>query len=201
MKTTTILSALALAATNTLAAPLEARHDLNSPFELYVTYTNSQGYLHGSLQANGGNFWINKNSSSYCPSSIGSSCPTSNLTTFIGSNPAGTLSLNVAVPGGQQVYIAPNGLLSYTVAHSANIPAGSITSGLVANTGNNLFNKFYSFWLCNEAGEDTEAYRIWLAYRNVEGIQLQNGNKGNNTCSLVNLNARDVKTGATAWQY
>lgn len=29
------------------------------------------------------------------------------------------------VPGGQQVYIDPNGALSFTQAHSANIPQGS----------------------------------------------------------------------------
>jgi hypothetical protein len=30
--------------------------------------------------------------------------------------------MNVAVPGGQQVYVASGGALAYTAAHSANIP-------------------------------------------------------------------------------
>tara|TARA_R110002003_G_scaffold63_7_gene5852 strand:+ start:13686 stop:14000 length:315 start_codon:yes stop_codon:yes gene_type:complete len=40
-----------------------------------------------------------------------------------------TLSLGVIVPGGQQVYVAPDGALSYTQAHSAYIPTGSIVDG------------------------------------------------------------------------
>ncbi len=62
--------------------------------------------------------------SSYCPSQVGSSCPPGTSTTFIGGD--GGLSLGVVVPGGQQVYVAPDGALSYTQAHSAAIPAGSI---------------------------------------------------------------------------
>ena len=34
--------------------------------------------------------------------------------------------MGVIVPGGQQAYVAPDGALSYTVAHSAYIPSGSI---------------------------------------------------------------------------
>lgn len=40
-----------------------------------------------------------------------------------------TLALGVIVPGGQQVYVAPDGALSYTGAHSGYIPPGSIVDG------------------------------------------------------------------------
>jgi hypothetical protein len=32
------------------------------------------------------------------------------------------MSMDVAVPGGQQVYVASGGALSYTTAHSADVP-------------------------------------------------------------------------------
>jgi hypothetical protein len=41
----------------------------------------------------------------------------------------GTLSLGVNVPGGQQVYIASDGEMSYTSAHSANIPGDAVRDG------------------------------------------------------------------------
>ena len=34
--------------------------------------------------------------------------------------------MNVVVPGGQSVYVAPDGAVGYTIAHSAAIPSGSI---------------------------------------------------------------------------
>jgi uncharacterized protein YfaP (DUF2135 family) len=37
-----------------------------------------------------------------------------------------TLSLGVVVPGGQEVYVAPGGALSYTQAHSVAVPDGSV---------------------------------------------------------------------------
>lgn len=35
------------------------------------------------------------------------------------------MSLDVSVPGGQQIYVAPTGELGYTTAHSASMPANS----------------------------------------------------------------------------
>ena len=35
----------------------------------------------------------------------------------------------MVVPGGQQLYVQPNGALAYTVPHSAAVPKGSYTSG------------------------------------------------------------------------
>jgi hypothetical protein len=49
-----------------------------------------------------------------------------NTTTVFSYDPTGkTLSLNVAVPGGELVYVAPNGELGYTLPHSASYPQGS----------------------------------------------------------------------------
>lgn len=196
MKTAAAASILALFS-SALAAPLEARHSDASPFELTVSFSNSP--LSGPLQANGGSFWIGKKTASSCPTSVGKACPPGNSTSFASDN-TGTLSLNTEVPGGQQVYIAPNGLLSYTPAHSASIPTGSITSGLVVNDSNNLFNKYFTYWLCNTEGYSSE-YQVWLEYRNDQGSVVNNGNTGKNTCTRINLLAKDVKKGAAAWQY
>ncbi|KAI0112598.1 hypothetical protein GGR51DRAFT_557180 [Nemania sp. FL0031] len=51
--------------------------------------------------------------STHCPSSIGSRCPAV----------AGTL---VGVPGGQEIYVQPDGQVKYTMAHSAYKPPGAI---------------------------------------------------------------------------
>lgn len=37
--------------------------------------------------------------------------------------------MNVEVPGGQQVFVAPDGSVGYTAAHSHAIPDGGITAG------------------------------------------------------------------------
>jgi hypothetical protein len=77
------------------------------------------------LTARGGKFYLGGGPpSSYCPESVGSGCPPGNTTVLAGGQ--GTLSLGVVVPGGQQVYVAKDGALSYTVAHSAAIPDGAV---------------------------------------------------------------------------
>jgi len=55
-----------------------------------------------TVSANGGTFWIQKDTSTYCPEGIsGLTCPVgNNETLFAGGE--GTLSLSVMVPGGQQ---------------------------------------------------------------------------------------------------
>lgn len=78
------------------------------------------------LTARSGKFYLGGGPpSSYCPvAQVGSACPLGNTTVLAGGDQ--TLSLGVIVPGGQQVYVAPDGALSYTQAHSAYIPTGSV---------------------------------------------------------------------------
>jgi hypothetical protein len=82
-----------------------------------------------SLTARGGKFYLGGGPpSSYCPPNIGAeNCPPGNTTVLAGGQ--STLSLGVVVPGGQQVYVGPDGALSYTIAHSAAIPEGSDVTG------------------------------------------------------------------------
>lgn len=76
------------------------------------------------LTARGGKFYLGGTPSSYCPESVGAGCPKGDSTTFVGGDK--TLSLGVVVPGGQSVYVAKDGSLSYTIAHSGVVPEGSI---------------------------------------------------------------------------
>jgi len=81
------------------------------------------------LTARGGKFYLGgAGPSSYCPvEQVGDACPPGNTTVLAGGDE--TLSMGVIVPGGQQAYVAPDGALSYTGAHSAYIPEGSIRDG------------------------------------------------------------------------
>lgn len=98
------------------------------------------------LNAAGQKFYLGGKTASYCPAQV-SHCPPGNQTVFApgGSSlvshnshsspkthilqrttttPANN-NQDTMVPGGQQVYIDPSGALSFTQAHSANIPQGS----------------------------------------------------------------------------
>jgi len=60
-------------------------------------------WVGAGIEANGGRFWLGKKPSAYCPSDVADLNCTSypgDRTIFVGGN--GSISLNVAVPGGQQ---------------------------------------------------------------------------------------------------
>ncbi|RYP09193.1 hypothetical protein DL764_001464 [Monosporascus ibericus] len=61
----------------------------------------------------------------FCPSSTVPSCPDVEGTLVTG----GFTAMAAMVPGGQQVYVSPNGQVKYTVAHTAFMPQGSYTDG------------------------------------------------------------------------
>ncbi|KAI0889235.1 uncharacterized protein GGS22DRAFT_68977 [Annulohypoxylon maeteangense] len=82
------------------------------------------------INANGGKFFVNRNASTYCPDTVEEldcSAYPGTRTVFSGGN--NTVFLDVAVPGGQQVYVDVDGSLSYTVPHSAYMPEGSNATG------------------------------------------------------------------------
>jgi hypothetical protein len=78
------------------------------------------------LTARNGKFYLGGGPpSSYCPENrcTGTHCPLGNSTVFTGGNV--TLDLGVTIKGGQKVYVADDGALSYTSASSPVIPPGS----------------------------------------------------------------------------
>lgn len=75
-------------------------------------------------------FWLGLSGpATYCPSQV-DVCPP-----VTGTVASGDLtSLFVEVPGGQQIYVAPGGALSYTQAHSANAGSNPYFGGWVQVT-------------------------------------------------------------------
>lgn len=89
-----------------------------------VVAANSGSPIHLlPMQAGGLGFQLGGGTSSYCPSSVGPSCPPGNETVFSGG------SISVMVPGGQQQYFEVGGRVGYTQAHSASMPVGAIPGG------------------------------------------------------------------------
>jgi hypothetical protein len=91
----------ALLATPIALTAQTSQKSINYPFTLFTWYTDLPG-LGGNINANGGSFWLRKNTSSFCPDIVKPNCPVGNVTSFIEGNTIGTLALNTAVPGGQQ---------------------------------------------------------------------------------------------------
>lgn len=146
------------------------------------------------LTARGGKFYLGGGPpSSYCPvEQVGSACPPGNTTVLAGGDK--TLSLGVIVPGGQQVYVAPDGALSYTVAHSAYIPTGSVVDEFSreAPSGGNIFGylNFETGFVACPAGEGN-GYQV---FGQVDGATF--------APECLGFNALAVATDAPgAWQY
>ncbi|KAL5392757.1 hypothetical protein DPSP01_000457 [Paraphaeosphaeria sporulosa] len=148
------------------------------------------------LQANGGKFFLGGTASGYCPSeAIGDeTCAhyPGNSTTFAGGDVS--LSLGVVVPGGQQVYVAPDGTLSYTQAHSAFVPEGSVRTGwnkTERNDGSNLGSLSFEGGLVACPRNETQP---WQVYGQIENFTAPEGCLG---FGAVTYTASD----AAAWQY
>ena len=123
--TPALLSILPLA----LAAPLAERQTSSSAFGVIAARSTSPIHLQ-SVQANGRAFWIQKETTTYCPSPTVDCSGFENSTTiFAVQNGGTTASLYTSVPGGQQVYVEKCGALGFTGAHSAAIPEGAYVEG------------------------------------------------------------------------
>lgn len=146
------------------------------------------------LTARGQKFYLGgPGPSSYCPvAQVGDACPPGNTTVLAGGDK--TLSLGVIVPGGQQVYVAPDGALSYTQAHSAYIPTGSVQDQFsrdapAAGAQFGYLNFETGFVAC-PAGEG-EGYQVFG--------QVEGGSFG---ADCLGFSALTVATDeAGAWQY
>ncbi|GAW15475.1 hypothetical protein ANO14919_048860 [Xylariales sp. No.14919] len=133
-----------------------------------------------AINATGGKFYINRDTSTYCPEGVsGLDCTafSGSGTSFAIGNGTTTMSLDVTVPGGQQVYVAPDGSLSYTQAHSASMPPGSIVTGFSREQSQAfgapiyLYSADLSWYLCPVTeGEPRErTYQIFASSEAPEG--------------------------------
>jgi hypothetical protein len=96
---------------------------------------------------------------------VGDACPAGNMTVLAGGY--GTLAMGVVVPGGQQVYVAPDGALSYTQAHSAYIPPGSIVDGFSRTEGEQFGNLAFKDGLIACPTEDS-GYQVFGNLKDIE---------------------------------
>lgn len=76
--------------------------------------------------------------------------------------------MGVIVPGGQQVYVAPDGALSYTQAHSAYVPEGSVRDGWSRTEGEYFGNLAFKDGLiaCPTEGNGNG----WQVFGKLEGV-------------------------------
>jgi hypothetical protein len=95
-----------------------------------------------AVNAGGQTLYIGGSTSSYCPNPPVTNCPPGTTTALIapGNDANAEFSMDVEVPGGQQVYLNPYWDVAYTQAHSASIPSGSIRTGLAAYQGGGFVN-------------------------------------------------------------
>ncbi|KAF3929094.1 hypothetical protein ABW20_dc0106607 [Dactylellina cionopaga] len=125
IKATALLSILAYVSAAPVA-DLETRKVPTGAFG-FIAIRSGSPVQYQALSATGREIWLGKKTTTYCPLSPASQCPKGKDTSFyINSASSG---MNTVVPGGQQLYIGPDGALGYTQAHSASTPPGSIIAG------------------------------------------------------------------------
>ncbi|KAJ5104176.1 hypothetical protein N7532_004705 [Penicillium argentinense] len=178
--------ALPLLAAAAPAPITEPRAEANPNFN--VMAIRSASPIHYSqLNAAGQKFWLGGKTSSYCPDIDGIQCPPGNQTVLA----SGGNSLDVEVPGGQQVYVAPSGALSFTQAHSANIPPAPQS----APWSHYTFNGWGAsgFMAC-----PTEDNR-WQVFVAMQNATVPQGNVSD--CLGFSAMALPYKGEVPAWQY
>ena len=162
------------------------------------------------VEASGLVFRVGGEPGTYCPSNVGT-CPPGTETDFIcvdgycslvgcstyrASLPRSPYVLltnpyqNVAVPGGQYIYIAINGALSFTQAHSGIAPPGSFFNGFDVNDGKLQFQG--DDWLSCPPADGTTDFQLFASALS----------KGYNGCVSVTLSIEAiVASNFGAWQY
>lgn len=98
---------------------------------------------------------------------------------------------NVEVPGGQQIYVTPNGAVSFTQAHTNLAPPGSYFSGFSLK-GEVLKFGDEDFYACPPA-DNSPTSQLYVGFPEVEE---------NPECYKIELiTAPGNDTGFAAWQY
>ncbi|KAF1343743.1 hypothetical protein BDV97DRAFT_425821 [Delphinella strobiligena] len=156
MKTTSILSTLAVALP-ALAAPAG---NVDAPYKTWSALAISSGsdIMYEPINANGTYFYLKRSTKTYTPPNVG----TYNQTKTIFAGGDSTLSLDVEVPGGQQVYVDTYGNLRYTEAHSADVGTGSQVTGFNVSSTTLQYN-LQDFLACGLGSTEDYAYQIRIA--------------------------------------
>ncbi|KAF2765533.1 hypothetical protein EJ03DRAFT_206040 [Teratosphaeria nubilosa] len=123
------------------------------------------------IAASGSDFWIGKPSTTYTPAAAraaGATNSSSSGTVFAYSAGASTLALAVSVPGGQSVYVAQDGAVQFTVAHSANTGNGSTTGFTVVDGA--LKFEGNDFIAIPAGGAGNATYQVYAASRSLQEL-------------------------------
>jgi len=175
------------------APKLATRSDSGS-FTL-LTIDSATPIQYATINANGLKFWIGKPPSSFCPSQEVNPCPPGDVTALsVYTSAEGGASTDTEVPGGQYVYAAVDGALSYTVPHSGVIPADATSGPFVYNAASdgNVVGSFQldgkDFFACPTT--DSDVYQI---YADVPGFSEVG-------CLSIAI-ATEAYEGVAAWQY
>ena len=170
---------------------------ITTPFTLTVSNPTLTS-IHGKPVTAAGQHWLlNGQTSSYCPSQVGSACPAGTSTVIVAGS--GGASMSVLVPGGQQAYLDPYWNMAYTQAHSAYIPPGSATTGFGAYQGGGFVNLNGNGWgwvACPPTASGGGGTAWNLVAKNETNAAKLNG------CTAVNLKINALPSGTFgAWQY
>ena len=170
---------------------------ITTPFTLTVSNPTLTS-IHGKPVTASGQHWLlNGQTSSYCPSQVGSACPAGTSTVIVAGG--GSASMSVLVPGGQQAYLDPYWNMAYTQAHSAYIPPGSTTTGFGAYQGGGFVNLNGNGWgwvACPPTASGGGGTAWNLVAKNETNAAKLNG------CTAVNLKINALPSGTFgAWQY
>lgn len=186
-----------------LLAPSLAATSLG--FSMIAAHSASPIHLQ-ELIASGFHFYIGggATTATYCPSPPVPDCSSFSSNTLLSCQDQTGAStgcgMDVAVPGGQQVYVDPaTGALGYTMAHSALLPVGALTSGFEYDaTGNSASIGTFAFSGAGATGfvacpvEGDNGVGEYQVFANVDGKVLT---------GCIGMDVLTSATNNTAWQY
>lgn len=112
---------------------------------------------------------------------------------------ANIICQEVEVPGGQQVYVDPTGALSFTQAHSASIPAGSVVGGLVYETGQPWSHYSFNGWGTQGLMACPTTDNRWQVFAALQNATVPSGDVAD--CLGFSAIALTYSGEIPAWQY
>lgn len=207
---TALLSAVA-----GLAAAVPARREITSTFQIVTIHSGSDIQAR-TVSAYQEGFYLGRPTQSYCPAGVlGLDCANCTLFSFlsyrseltlpVGNQTAlttgynGGLSMATSVPGGQQIYIAADGAVGYTIPHSGALPTGAQTTGFTytpqteSGTVGKLTFQNSSWYACPTGETDPAAGTVYKIYAAAVSGQRDD-------CIGAALGTTTF-AGATAWEY
>ncbi|KAF3916170.1 hypothetical protein AA313_de0205518 [Arthrobotrys entomopaga] len=166
-------------------------------------HKNPKDLANQDIHATGGGFWIGKKTAAICPLDK-KKCPkTTGVTAFTVWH-ASTISLDTQVPGGQQVYVTAEGVLTYTKPHSAAIPKGSLTKGFdIASGAPGFFVTAPGQWKACPIKKGKAPYQVFLEpfQKKLQNKDVPSKNAKDCMNIFVGYRGASTKFGTSAYEY